>query len=385
MLKAFLGIVLVTLLFAWSTTKVQNKPWGVPDALRTEYDAKLDRLAVARTVAAGSSHIAVASLHAPTSTVHLQNVVSGDIVKESFEVQNKGELALKLHADDEQEFDFDWSLSGFSVAPKSSTIVTLSWIADDSQREQSRHLLLETNDPIRPKVRFSVYATVSRPLVVPEVVAVGKVGHGDVFESSFCIASETAESLGVVGISSVLQGFDWTVESVDPVTRPADIDSAAQVVQVSIRGLQEAYGPFSEQVVLDLLIDGEPVQRSFMVSGNVKAPIAFIHPEMHQSDGMSIGTISSEKDFFVNVAVRHRGEEKRTLAVLDYSPEFLQPSLNQAGDDDSSSRLVIKIPRGTPTHAFNRPDQHGYIEIGDPDDPGFSGWFPIYGAVVQDF
>ena len=47
-------------------------------------------------------------------------------------------------------------------------------------------------------------------------------------------------------------------------------------------------------------------------------------------------------------------------------------------------RLRLVIAQRSPTSIFNLPQQHGYVQVGDPSDiDNFSNWFPIHGAVVE--
>ena len=46
-------------------------------------------------------------------------------------------------------------------------------------------------------------------------------------------------------------------------------------------------------------------------------------------------------------------------------------------------RLLIRVRAGSPTTSFNIDTQHGYVHVGDPDDPSLSHWFPIFGAIIE--
>jgi hypothetical protein len=372
------------------STLVQNKPWGVPDVLREDYDAKMERLTIARAVSSGSALIDVPSIETSRTKAKLNDVLSGQRIEHAFDIKNIGRDVLKLHLDfdnshPEDDVDFDWQLESYRMAPNEATKLIIAWEADPFHANQERHLRIETNDPLRPWVRFSVFASVTRPLIIPASIDAGKSNRAEVFTASFYVASETSEDLGILGVSADLDQFSWEVKPVDPRDLPADFDRAKSVSQISIQGSRDKYGAFREDLSVDLVVDGEPVQRTIAVSGIVKAPITFLHPDMHRTDGLSIGTVSSDEDFVTSVAIRHRGEPNRTLAILDYEPKFLEPTLEPGSNGFSASRLTIKIPKGTPTHSFDRADHHGYIEVGDPNDKGFSGWFTIYGGVFNQF
>lgn len=388
---AVVGIVAIgMLLAAFLTTQVQNKPWGVSDLQRQQYDATIRRLTLANSVVSGENTIDVPALKVSKTKATVDGVVSGERIEHAFQITNEGSDTLTLEVDvdqfaEEPEVDLEWELSDRRVQPMSTTTLRMAWNADQVEANQRRQLRLKTNDPLQPKVLFAVVATVSRPLLTPDVVSVGKVDKGESFTAVLSIASETTEELGVLGIECGLTKFDWTVMPIAGRSRPPEFAKAKHLTQVMIQGTKEEFGSFEEQAELQLLFNGEPIKRTFNISGIVKAPITFIHPEMHQSDGLSIGTVSSKEDVEVSVAVRHRGEPSRRLEVLDFEPKFLDVSIEPGELGFQSSRLVIRIPKNTPTQSFDREGHHGYVHIGDPSEEGFSGWFSLYGAVAKDF
>ena len=372
------------------TNAVQNKPWGVPDVLREEYDTKIQSLVLASAASSGDDTAMIPRVEAPNTRATINGTVSGEKVEHTFQIANAGRDTLSLRVDmepfeDQDEPDFEWTLNDTKVAPMSQTSLTITWQAGHSEANQRRHLTVKTNDPLRPKIRFSIFASVSRPLLTPSIIAVGSVSSEETFNARFFVASETTSEVGVLGVASNLSGFQWKTMPVDRTRVPADYASAEHLTQIEIQGSRKEFGNFEERVELDLLVNGEPVKRNAKVAGTVKVPIAFIHREMHKREGLSIGTISSKEDFAVNVAVRHRGEATRKLEVLDHEPKFLDVTIEPGESGYRSSRLIVTIPKGTPTYAFDRDDHHGYIKVGDPADETFSGWFSIYGAVAKEF
>ena len=76
-----------------------------------------------------------------------------------------------------------------------------------------------------------------------------------------------------------------------------------------------------------------------------------------------------------------RSYNRSEIEVLDVQPPELKASL-AAQSKEGNYRLTLTIPADCPMVVFNIPEQHGYVEVGDPNDRQFKNWFPIHGAVV---
>ena len=68
--------------------------------------------------------------------------------------------------------------------------------------------------------------------------------------------------------------------------------------------------------------------------------------------------------------------------MIDVVPKLLQTKLDPSGRE-GFYKLTLTVPQGVDTESFNREDQRGYVQIGDPKDPRFQNWFPLYGATVK--
>lgn len=370
-------------------TLVQYKPWGVPDVMREAYDTKIQQLSLAKAIESGQEVVTIPRVEVAKRNVTFRGILEGQEIKQTFQISNVGTGALEINVDefqfeDQGAPDVEWQLSTTKLSPMSEASLTISWNASELEANQQRRLTVTTNDPLQPKIRFSVHAIVSRPLLVPSTIGVGNIDRYNVFKADFFVASETIEDLGVLGLSADLDSFEWQTVPVNRNSIPEDYALAKHVTKIEFQGSRSEFGAFEVPLRVDMLLDGEPVQRTITVAGKVKAPIAFIHPDMDRREGLSIGTVSSRQDTHFAVAVQHRGEKSRKLEVLDHEPGFLDVSIEPGEGGYSSCRLIIKIPKGTPTQTFDRDDHHGYISVGDPADKGFTGWFKIYGSVARE-
>lgn len=119
-----------------------------------------------------------------------------------------------------------------------------------------------------------------------------------------------------------------------------------------------------------------------VVSGKVRAPIAFKSPLLDAVEGLDIGTLNAGKLYEFPITVQVRGSQPEKLAVLGVEPSELIAEVLPT-KREGHYRLLVTIPSDCPDVVFNRRDQHGFVQVGNPDKPDFMNWFPVYGAVVN--
>ena len=128
--------------------------------------------------------------------------------------------------------------------------------------------------------------------------------------------------------------------------------------------------------------DDSPVQRVVKANGRVRSPINFYSPDIHMHRGMEIGVLHNDQRHDFHLTVRDRGTGERQIEVLDVEPKWLETKLTTTRRD-REYRLTFSVPEGSDPLVFNRDNFHGYVKVGDRDDPDYSNWFPVYGAVVS--
>lgn len=365
-------------------SQVENKPWGVPDFQRAEYEEIVNQAQLAQQVSSGKATIPLAELSYDRRSLSLGNIVSGDSISADFALKNDGTAPLTLEFSSKSNEAIVWDLSSSTLAPMQTAKLRISSTANETESRQFGSVGFKSNDPRRPKVVFSVHADVKRKLVVPQSISFGSVDQGADFTQNFYLASETTEGMGIVSLQSDLAGFNYSVEPIEIDQLPKEMSGAKVAYRVTVSGNQLKYGGFSESLVLELLLDDELIQRKATLSGKVKSPISFIHPDIHKTAGLKIGTIFSKTEKTVGVGVRQRSEVPRPLVVLDHAPKELEVELIPQKSVPGAYQLVIKVREGTPTVVFNRADQRGFVSVGAADDPEFSEWFPIYGVIIGD-
>ena len=317
------------------TLVVEYKPYGVPDERRAEYEDKvaeirerarllkqLDQTATPRAVVPVSSHdFGLMDPHA-TAT-------------HAFEIRNEGEHPLALDIKKTSCKCTVGSLESGLLQPGETTTVTMTWNTGYEEDEYQQTATVVTNDPRAKTIELTVKGQVRAELVMPKELAFRISDLAEATQASFVVYSQVWTDFEVIDAMSDLQGFEWYAEPIDCSSALLHGTEARSAWKVTIMAASEEYGEFSGELTLTI----------------------------QPSDGGA------------------RGDVSRELAVLDVKPDELQASLEPLSQP-GSYRLTIKIPADCPFVLFNGDHQHGYVQVGDPEDPRFSNWFPLYGAVV---
>lgn len=361
---------------------INYRPWGVPEVRLSEYEENLKTISLANDVRSGAYQGAVPSFHHDARTMHFGETLLGAELNHTFKLQNLGDTVLKLTEAESSSDAVQWELTSKHLAPGEEASLSAHWYTSQDLETSMHWVRLETNDPLRQAVTFILQADIRQPVVVPNTIDTGAPDFGDVVTSEFVVASETSSDLVIDEIESSMPNFEWLVEESVVDGEMSGFKNAKVVHKVLVRFVPDKYGSFSDQLTLQMTLDGNSVQRLSTIGGKVRSPITFIHPEMHSTAGLNIGTIKSDAPFEFAVSVRQRSAEPRELVVLDQYPKEFEVSLQPFKSLEGAYRLVISVPQGTPTMEFNRGDQRGYVSIGDPNDKEFSNWFPLSGAVV---
>jgi len=221
-------------------------------------------------------------------------------------------------------------------------------------------------------------------LHVPETCRFAVGDPGECVESTFVVHSQLHDVVTLLSVESELNGMEWSSESVSP-DETAELAGreARGATRITLKWTGSVAGPYHAKVALQLLVGEqlELIEKETLASGRTHEVLSFHSPMLHSKEGLDIGTLSNSREHVFQVLVRQRAKKTSTLAVLDFKPKLLKPSVQRI-NEDGDYRLTIRIPEGANASVFNLNQKHGYIEVGDPVDPEVSNWFPILGAVV---
>ncbi len=380
LLSLFAGIAGCAVCATALTAVVEYKPWGVPDSRRADFDAKLAAIdrrdALRERYATEPRPIAVA----PVVRHHVGLQDPATKSSHRFEIRNDGDETLELTVG--SSLRCEMTLDQSQVAPGESANATVCWTTGSEPGDFEHSIALKTNDPLNEKIQFKIAGTIKAALLIPESTSFAAADPAQRTEGSFVIDSQIWKDFRIVNATSDLKLFDWYAEPMEPGDPELIDDQATCGWRVRIWTTAMEYGHYSGTVALSIETgDGDVIERSIDVKGRVRPPIIFHSPEIHMTDGLDLGTRFSGKEYQFHLLVRVRGELNRHIEVLDVQPPELKASL-AAQSKEGNYRLTLTIPADCPMVVFNIPEQHGYVEVGDPNDRQFKNWFPIHGAVV---
>ncbi|MCO8121818.1 DUF1573 domain-containing protein [Stieleria sp. TO1_6] len=375
-----LTFMLVTAAFAMTVT---YKPYGVPDHLRDQYDMAVDNLKTRQVIRQNLDDRA-----RPVARIDQQSHDFGMInphstASHTFEISNDGDDPLSLSIRETSCKCTIGDLKSDLLLPGETTEITLTWNTGYKEDRYEQTATIVTNDPLKKTIELKVSGQVRAKLVAPESLSFPKLELGERGEVSFVVYSQLWENFVISKVQSDLDEFEWTAV-------PADRSDSLLVDQdplcawtVRLSTLVTKHGEFNADVTLEIQpSDGSPAEtRTIPCQGKTRPPISFASPEIHATDGLDFGTLTSGTTHQFHLAVRVHGDKGRHVEVLDHSPKELSVAL-AATKIEGTYRLTITVPADCPMVVFNRRDKQGYVQVGDPDHKEFSSWFPLHGAVV---
>lgn len=363
------------------TFMVAYKPYGVSDHRRAEYEQKIDQLRRRNELIRNVNQQSRPKVVVSERTHDFGMLDPHTTATHTFQVSNGGDDPLALEVRETSCKCTVGDLQDSLLDPGESTTVTLTWNTGYKAEKYEQTATLVTNDPVTPSLQLSVLGEVKAQLIVPETVQLQKSDRAKVTKGSFVIYSQLWDDFEVVSAQSDLSSFEWHAEPIDNDSAELGDSEARSAWKVQVFAAHDQFGKFSDDVYLVIQPNngGEAVEKTVQCNGHVRAPIAFISPDIHKDEGLDMGTVVSGKEHQFHVVVRTRDDDRK-MEVLDVKPDVLNASIEatrKAGD----FRLSVKVPSDCPLTVFNGPTQ-GYVQVGDPDDPGYSNWFPLLGAVV---
>ncbi|MDV6029014.1 MAG: DUF1573 domain-containing protein [Phycisphaera sp. RhM] len=385
-LLLFGGLVFGFASFALALTQVVSyKPWGVPDSRRDDYDqrvAELDRQAILRETYQNKPR---PSARAWPAVHDFGWVRPGETERHTVEIENVGNAELTLRIRETSSDRLTAQLEGQRLAPGESTRCTIELVArsQPSAGPFDDRVTIATNDPLNKTVVLSVFSRQRQELVLPGAIDFGSHDMGQASTVDFVIYSQLGQRLNVVDVSNPAFDLQWVTVS-EPIDAPTlGGRSATAASRITVEMEAKDYGHYSDQLELTVEIDGRQQQCKLDFGGRVRPPIGFYGPKVDRRTGVDFGTVENDEQHDLFVVVRSRADRSRKIVVLDIEPKELLAEL-QPLETEGSYRLRISIPKGCPYRRFNLAEQHGYVQIGDPEMKSYSNWLPVYG-VVGDF
>lgn len=390
-----LGVFALVAGGVFTTTSVAWKPWGVKDHEREKYESIVSNLRHQDLLREKYEHqprpILNVESSKPDHTFFDLGVFQADQeIEKMIQITNQGEEPLVLKADKTEICGLRFELSHTTILPGDTGTATvigrgenvqIAPLDEEGEQPKSNRVRVSSNDPLMETFDFFVQGRVANAVSCPTTIDMGTGDPAEEVTSDLIVYSETSDSLVIDRLTCEDRELAWYVDT-SWSQESLQQDAAKSAVRIIVKHSPMEYGRYSIPVTLSAVLGDEKMTLSTKITGLVRSPISFKSPNISKTLGLDIGTKNSGERIEEFVAVQLRGHEDRRLAVLDFEPKQLQVTmkpLKKAG----AYQLVIEVPADCPNVIFNRADQRGYVSVGDPDDPDFSSWFPLYGAIVD--
>ena len=367
------GTLSAICLAAGSTYLVKYKPWGVPDVVRDQYEAKV--------VALDQRNQLIASWKGkekPKITVRSHYDVGSrpENSNESFtfSLKNDGELPLTLEPIRTSN-GATLILAQKAIMPGEEGRATVLWTSKSRPCPFEFNASFRSSDPLQESFTIVFGGRIKAKILMPQTVALPASNLGESTQGTFVVRSETWDKINVIDIRCDDHLFDWNANQV------AHLGDDTSAVEVTLLSSFFEHGKTEKELTVTAQgPTGDTISTDITIKAKVRQPISFQGPELHITDGLHLGAIESgsEQAFHVNCKV-HGGND-RTIEILNVKPEPLRAELKKQSVA-GNYRLSVIIPKDCPMVVFNT-NQQGYVKVGDPEDEQFSNWLPIHGVVV---
>lgn len=383
LLSGLVGVLVFATMAAGLTLVVKYKPYGVPDSRRQEYEEKIAAIEAQARLISNPDGQARPVAVVPVKTHSFGMLNPHTTATHSFEVRNEGDDPLALEVRQTSCKCTVGNLSDSLLAPGESTTVTMTWNTGYQADKYTQTATIITNDPLARSITLTVTGEVRAELIVPAEFHFRGSNPAETTSADFVVFSQLWDDFELISAESELKGFEWNAEPIDSGDPELFDKEAKSAWRIRVTAYAEDYGMFEDQIKLTFRPSSgdEIVERTVTGRGKVRAPISFVSPLIHKSEGLDIGTLLAGQDHHFHLVVRSRGDQSRELQVLDVQPEQLQASLEPA-TKPGSYRLTVTVPADCPHLVFNANQQHGFVQVGDPHDPRYMNWFPVFGAVT---
>lgn len=379
------GFILVfSAITGYLAFSVTYKPYGVSDARREEYEKKITFLRQReQAILEKRRNDENAVVEVAEMTHDFGTVDPHQSLEHRFQIRNVGTTPLTLSIRETSCKCTVGKLGIPVVMPGEETTATLTWNTGYKSEDYEQVAVLETNDPARNLLRLSVRGTVRADLIVPESVALPKADLGDASSTKFVVYSQLWDDFTVSDIESDLDDVNWSVRPLEQDdSRLADLDPRSAWEVLVERPILKT-GEFSGTITIkvDPSTGEESLEKTVVITGGSRSPIAFLSPEIKKPGGLDVGTLTSDKDHHFYLTVQVRSDVDRKIKVLDFEPKILKVSLGST-KRPGFHKLTVTVPKGAPLTRFNLDESHGFVSVGDPDNDTFRNWFPLFGAVA---
>jgi hypothetical protein len=298
-----------------------------------------------------------------------------------FTVRNTGKAPLELKKGETTCRCTRFEIAQTLLKPGESTPVTIQWHATVPPGPFRQSATIETNDPSRTQLTFSIFGDVTSPFrIEPESIVFTSVSMNEPQTIKANIYSFRPGELKVLNYefmeTATADKFDFRSEPMSAKDVAAEKDAQSGVVlYITVKpGLP--LGAFRQKIKINLNLNNNSIE--LPIEGNTISDIVVAGSNWDDEHSLlTFGTVSrrdgAKAELFLLTHGSHRNKLHPTVKVI--APDVLKVHFDQpsAGPDGSSVRLpfTVEIPPGTPPmlHLGGQEGKVGEILIdsGDPD------------------
>lgn len=395
-----------------ATKSIQYKPYGVHDLQRPQWDAI--QMQVAATAEASRAAAVANAQNLPSSTAGKADVAkvvtprpiavtekldydfgtldAGAQSSHTFTIRNEGTLPLIVSAGDTSCKCTVSKASKDVVEPGDDATVTLTWNTGTSRKFYRQYAVVKTNDPQRREIEFGVSGQIRTHVGFDVEASLSKtVDPGQPVPTSWIVFTQSMERFDIDSIECGLPGFRYETSEISD----AEMDELQATYGLRVNAQTDPLmnsGRINETIRVlvrpapeetDSELQDELVVRELGLQVHVESPISFYGANLHQDDGLDLGTTFQGTEKVSKMMIRVRGDSPpETMVVKHISPSILKAEIEPSSGKAGTYKLTVRVPKDAPQTIFNIDGHVGRIEIADPQQPHLTAAFPIIGKVL---
>jgi hypothetical protein len=275
-----------------------------------------------------------------------------------FTVRNDGKSKLVLKKGESTCRCTQFVIAETNLNPGESTSITIEWHATVPPGPFRQSATIETDDPARPQLTFTITGDVVASIRVdPDTIVFSAISMNEPHTADVNVFSYRPGQLKVVGYefmeSSNADKFTFRAEPMPAKTVQEEKDAQGGVVlHVTVKpGLP--LGAFRQKIKINLNLDNNSVE--LPIEGNTVSDVEVAGASWDDDHSLlTLGTVNrhdgAKAELFILVHGPHRKQLHPT--VKEVTPDVLKVTFGQpvTGENDSSVQLpfTVEIPPGTP-------------------------------------
>lgn len=313
--------------------------------------------------AAFTAHPAVVDEHGPKATVDSEEYDFGAMERDSYKshtfvIRNDGHAPLTLIKGDSTCRCTTFEVEKTDLQPGESTNVKIEWHATVPPGQFGQSAKVNTNDPSRPQISFSIKGKVTfSHTVSPDNLVFTGISANQPHTAEVKIYSYRPGQLEVIASpefsdTKSADKFDISFKPMPAEMVKENPEATSGVLATVTVKPGLPLGMFRQKIDMRLNLEGEPVV-SLPIEGNVVSDILVIGRNWDDDHSLlTLGNISAREGAKAQLFILANGPHRQQVhpKVREVSPEMLKVKLGEpseiAGGEQVRIPVTIEIPPG---------------------------------------